>query len=129
MTEHREPNMVKWVGVRPGHNGEQIAKSNTVAGDTAIVHTVNAGKTFFLCYYDFIYSTRTADISGSLFVRNVADALVYTLSVGRINTTLYSMSAQSGLIIPIEIPTGFDICIISAGATTPVYAFIHGWEE
>jgi len=47
----REPNQVKWVGVLPGHNGEQVIAQAVADNSTVIAYTVPAGKILLLSHF------------------------------------------------------------------------------
>lgn len=125
---HRETNQVKWIGTRPGHNGEQVVKSNNAINATSIVHTVTAGKTFYLCLATFCLVDAVG--AGMLFVRNGADVAQYTIIRSDIETLVGSTSP---LLIPfnppIEIPASWDICVEATGVGCNANGFVFGWEE
>ena len=124
----REPNMVKWVGVRPGHNGIQVAKQNAVINATVIVHTVTDGKTFFLTTLTLSIEVPAAGYS-YMFVRDAGDVVAYFLGFIQCSAT----SAAGPLAVtfnpPLEIPEKYDICVGSTVALLTVGGFVHGWEE
>ena len=124
----REPNQVKWVGTRPGHNGEQVAKLGSAEGGTTIIHTVTLGKTFFLSALSYTSFSDATPITMGVLVRNGADVHQYSLIhelVALAHTNAFGMSYP----VPVEIPAGYDICAHSSGATGRASACIHGWEE
>ena len=125
---YREPNMVKWVGVRPGHNGTQIAKYAAVVNATAIVHTVTAGKTLFLCTATLGMSVASAG-SGILFIRDGADVLTMLLAALQWSAGGGLHSGPFTAYPPIEIPSGYDIVVESTAAVLTVVGSIFGWEE
>jgi len=125
---YREPNMVKWIGERPGHNGTQVAKSTFANNATVILHTVTAAKTFFLTHYNYEFDPTATGQEGRLLVRNVADVIQYDIvytAARSIDTDLVSGT----FVQPLEIPAGYDICLVSSALNAPVRVFIHGWEE
>lgn len=124
----RELNQVKWVGVRPGHNGTQVLKENYVSNATLVLHTVTAGKTLYLCSAYASYYISATGIIGRLFVRDVADFTVYSFSICN-SGALGQMESTPSYNPPIEIPAGYDICLISGAASMVIRAGIHGWEE
>lgn len=124
----REPNQVLWRGWRPGHNGTQIAKRAAKSNGTLIVHTVTAGKTFFLSHWRFRVDTTAAAHSGLFFVRDTDDITVYDIDDILMRTVGHYNNAVA-LFHPIEIPAGYDVCISSSDAALSSSAFIHGWEE
>ena len=128
MMKFREGNMAGWIGVRPGHNGEQVAKSNSVSGAIAIVYTVSVLKTFFLTHFTLGYYSVGAATNVAFYIRDAGDALVYTIF--GVNALAGWSKGFSGLLNPpLEIPAGYDICISTGGAAGLIQAFVHGWEE
>lgn len=126
--EFREPNQVLWRGVRPAHNGTQIAKDKTITNGTAIVHTVTAAKTFFLTAATFSVFGSAAAQRGELFVRDADDLnpyLIFLLGLGAAGHFSEGLPFNP----PLEIPAGYDVCIFSNDANLGAAAFIHGWEE
>jgi hypothetical protein len=125
---HREPNRVKWVGVRPGHEGTQIHKRGVATNAIAIVHTVTAGKTFY--FTGFVWFARASLAAAEVIgrIRNVADVTVidfidyYFFTVGQ-------LSICKSYWPPIEIAAGFDIVVYSTDATSWAALTIDGWEE
>jgi hypothetical protein len=125
---HREPNRVKWVGVRPGHDGTQVVKDDYTSTGAAILYTVTALKTLYLTHLTMEASTGAAISGADMWVRNAADVIQYYLSRQRLavsRETIFSTSFRP----PIEIPAGWDIVIGVGAVTAAVYGFIHGWEE
>lgn len=126
--EFREPNQVKWVGVRPGHNGEQVLEYAIAQNSTPILYTVPAGKVFYLCGY----SLNTWDTVGVATLRLV----IYDDTPAAWKYLQYLISsANSGQSItksywpPLEIPSGYSVRLESAVATATVRGSIHGWVE
>lgn len=127
MMSHREPNRVKWVGVRPGHDGIQVMKSASKGNGTLILHTVTAGMIFYLTFFTFnLYATSTGH-SAKLLVRDDEDVDQYNISTAAVSAIRYVLQACN-INPPIEIPAGYDICLVSNNAALTVYASIHGWE-
>jgi len=124
----REPNEVLWRGVRPGHRGEQIAKYASANNATVILHTVTIGKTLFLTAVSFQAATTTAGKSGILLVRDTSDVEKYKLFNFYL-TAVGGLSDSLSFNPPLEIPSGWDICIYSSATECVARTFIHGWEE
>ena len=124
----REGNQAKWIGARPAHNGTQIVKNANSNNAIAILHTVTAGKTFYLKGFALSWNASGSGNGAFLLVRDAADVLQYYLMIS------YSGAAGHGLCTrdysqPIEIAAGFDICIQSNAATLSAFCTIDGWEE
>ena len=124
VTVHREPNRVKWIGVRPGHEGEQILKSATVVNGNATLYTVPADKLLLLFNWGFSAGASAA-LSDYFLIRDELDATYLELFYSTIsaNTTV---STGGSMYLPMEIIAGYDFYLVSAAATTRVSAFIHG---
>lgn len=124
----RESNQVKWLGVRPAHNGLQVIKSlENVTNSTSILHTVTTGKTFFLSHWSFS-AYATAAGNAKLEFRNDVDITQYLIEKVDFNAAFYAWTSSSPK-CPLEIPADWDIVVVSANAFTFANAFIHGWEE
>jgi len=125
---YREDNKVLWRGVRPAHNGVQVAKSALATNNTVILHTVTAGKTLFLT--TMVYGTDPEAVGlCQMQVRNVADVVQYTIQNFIPRTTSTSFSGSITFNPPLEIPAGYDIILVSGIAMLDLNCFINGWEE
>ena len=120
-TVHREPNQVKWIGVRPGHNGEQylFLIDHNAAG---VLDTVPADK-ILLLYDWYISLVDVAAKACQVYMRDDAAANIgFLANLGTCAGTNTSHIAQS-LTIPIELPEDYDF-YINVGA--PARGYIHG---
>ena len=120
-TVHREPNQVKWIGVRPGHKGEEIIKNIDLAA-SAIVYTVPADKLLLL--FDWSIGIIQNVNNGSRLQLRTAVPVVYAelfYVTSGINTA--GQVASQSLNIPIEIPATYDIYVTCAVVTR---GYIHG---
>jgi hypothetical protein len=125
---YREPNEVRWVGVRPAHKGTQVAFNNTANNSTIPLHDVPSGKTFFLAGFTCNVNKGTGGGNGYLTVRDVSNVAQYHL----VQVPMFSAGHATycmSFVPPFEIPSGWDITIISDTAGLGVSAFIYGWEE
>jgi len=124
----REPNQVKWMGIRPGRNGTQIANSSSANNSTTVMWTVSAGKTGFLTYFSFSWRFTATGQTVWLVVRNAADVEQYSLIL--VASGAGDQGANScAFAFPIEIPAGYDIAVVSDTAGAAAKATIIGWEE
>lgn len=128
MMNFREANQVKWVGIRPGHNGEQIAKHHVAVNTTAIIHTVTSGKTFYLSSASYMIYYTGAGFA-IMSVRDLSDVAVYHLGMGYKAANDPTITLPISFPQPLEIPAGYDIYLQSLAADLHVFGFIHGWEE
>lgn len=124
----REPNQVAWVGSRPSHRGSQIAVHGGGSNGSNIIHTVSAGKTFFLTTLLGVVNTSATGTLAQIGIRNVSDVTQYFLfsstfdQVGQLPIPLNFWP-------PHEIPAGWDIFSFSSAGTLDISVFLHGWEE
>lgn len=124
----REPNQVKWMGVRPGHNGEQVLAYDTVINGAQVVYTVPAGKVFFLCEANLLsISNVTGKIA--LTIYDAAPALLLTL--GGISMIVAQSQGTDHYTYwpPIELPAGYSIRVESNIAGLEARSSIFGWIE
>lgn len=128
LMKFREPNMAKWQGVRPGHNGVSISKTGAAVNTTTTLYTVPAGKTLFLVSWDLW----TYGIGAGLFyaiLRDVSDGTVRYLGGGTLIANGEHQPNFGNSWPPIEIPAGYDIAVYSAAANLNVVFDFSGWEE
>jgi len=126
---HREDDLTKWVGVRPGHLGTQVTKYTPGStGLPVILHTVTQGKWLYLSFA--MLSASTWDVGGSadMYVRDTNDNVVYYFCAFNL-LGIQSIFAPMKFDPPVEIPPGYDIIVTKGSATSWVYGFIHGWEQ
>ena len=124
----REPNQVKWVGVRPAHNGEQITKFGNVTDDILVLYTVPSGKTFYLSSWQFEANTSASGVYGVIYITDASGATYYAIQ--RIGFNSVSQFADSGTFYPpMELPGGYSIKISSNSTSLIVRAGFFGWEE
>jgi len=139
-----EGNQVKWRGIRPvypveniqthpgifettvaGITRTHIAKSVEIDNTTEVIHTVTAGKTFYLCGFAMSADSGVDKIT-CLEVRNAADVVQYCLG-HLVTAALAVMQSSLAIIPPIPIAAGFDIALRTTNSDA--HAFIHGWEQ
>ena len=101
---------------------------NTAAGQTTVARTVTAGKTFYLVYAELsynatanaIYAFMTINASVALVMLSKTTATYYTTDTGQV--TLAPA-------VPIPLPAGTTINVISNAATLTAFLTVVGWEE
>ena len=124
VTVHREPNQVKWIGVRPGHNGEQILEHGTANNATVIIYTVPADKLLLL--YGFSYNVSgTAGNTGFLSIYTAVPAVHRHLVYGNFSANTVVAFGRD-FVIPIEIPAAYSVRVLSPAATKYVGVSING---
>ena len=120
-TEHREPNRVKWIGVRPGHEGEQVLIDIDDAVD-ADLYTVPADK--ILLIFGWSWSViQNAGVDATIEIETDAAAHYMWLSMVTGQAGAPSAESSQDKWVPIEIPEGY---VISINTTRQVYGHIHG---
>ena len=124
----REPNQVKWMGSRPGHNGVQVLENleAAVAGHTTI-YTVPVGSTLFLAYVHISSQSNSAAIRG-ISIYTGGGVLHRWLAGSYDLATYFLQGINEHFWPPIEVPAGYTIRAYSSGAVVYL-ATIHGWAE
>jgi len=124
----REPNEVKWVGVRPAHKGTQIFKDATAENGITVIHTVSSGKTLYLCEVMLrcIYNVTGW---GQLYVQDNNDIFVRDLCLINPIANTIKPTDHNHFWPPVEIPSAYDICVQSNAAGLIARGAIFGWEE
>lgn len=108
-----------------------IAKDNSIANGTVIIHTVTAGKTFYLenAFLNVSFAVAGAGQYGQLLVRDDSDTLQYLIYFLKHDNQTGAETATTHFKRPIRIPAGWDICALSTTANVGSHAFIRGYEE
>lgn len=136
----KEANEIRMLGILPSQGadpipvgkipdgGTQVLKYDNAENETTVLHTVTAGKTFYLSSA-VLSATFGADIAGrvQLFIRDEDDLN----AVHIINEQLAAYDGQAvpcSFCPPIEIPALWDICILSNLDNVFANCFVHGYE-
>ncbi len=124
----REQNRVKWIGVRPGHNGTQVYAANSVTHGTTTIHTVTAQKTLHITYWYVDVNSRLT--GGAVYLAARVDGGVF---IAFLDTETFSAAGHANtacpLTYPIEVPAGCVINIFSSSDNIDISAGFIGWEE
>ena len=124
----REPNQVKWMGSRPGHNGTQVLEySNSAVLNWVPIYTVPAGETFYMTFMSFTWQLSVNDI-WAVAIYNAVPAVWRYICLGRGVLTAGSLGWHESFWPPIEIPDGYHIYRYQAVNIAPCLC-IHGWVE
>ena len=117
----REPNQVKWIGVRPGHNGVQVFEEAYTNANLEF-YAVPADKLFLL--FDWHLGV-TGSAAGDAFlsIRDGVDAHYRYLALASGQAANPGGNTSQALWLPIEIATGFDFYVTTAVTCA---AYIHG---
>jgi len=124
----REPNQVKWQGVRPGHNGKQVYwNTSTFAIGELVIVPASATLRRFITYYDMMLNP-TGICIAQLRVYTDGDVLVWTF--GHIRNIVNGTSGdKTGTFNPpFELPIGWYI-VTSLSTGVSLETAILGWEE
>ena len=124
----REPNQVKWVGVRPAHNGEQLAINNNAQGTTITMYTVPTDQVAFVDLMVVTLDCNAANHISGVYVEDSGGTIIYRIIgtyVRDISTRVYPISFYP----PLELPSGYQIIISSDSSDLITRVFIHGWVE
>jgi hypothetical protein len=110
----------------------QVAGSGIANNSTVVLHTVTAGKIFYLnsCSLNVWMTGAGGVLEGYLFVTNAADADQYHLLhlTGYYGTPVESHNDALSFPVPLELPAGWKIKVITSDAVVKAAAFIHGYE-
>ena len=128
LMKFREPNQVAWIGVRPAHRGAQVTARAQADNTTVIVHTVTSGKTFFWTHLSNMVFSSAAGGNMQLYVRDDSDVTQYFLYSGA-NRLAHHSNWSDAFWPPIEIPSLWDIVVLSNNSFVVYNAFVTGWEE
>jgi len=128
LMEFREPNQVKWVGSRPGHNGTQILSYESATNGTGVIYTVPAGYTFFLCgIYGLLVAGANPGLGG-VFSYDAVPAIDIRLLM------LYAAANEiehrhMTYWPPVEIEAGYSLRSYSSAVGLMMRGTINGWIE
>ncbi len=116
-TVYAEHNQVKWVGVRPGVEGEQIVKSGEQANGTNVLYTVPAGKVL-LIFQTYVTGIATAASGGRAQLRHTTDvpATIYMFGNVLTNADNGGTSIVLARFVPYECLAGTLISLYSSVA-------------
>jgi len=127
LMKFREDNQVRWVGTRPGHNGEQVFESGQANNNTVILYTVPAGNTLYLCLVNYSVYFGIANTSKLMYYDG-------TPALWRTPIQMSGPVADNfGQVFhywpPLELPEGYSIRLFSGGVGLLVTGSVFGWIE
>jgi len=144
MTVPGESNQVKWAGMLPvrpeqalpvqpaawdtvylGNTRTQIIKSVSTTGGAAIVHTVTAGKTLYLCSVQLTSGWNISTVSW-IGYRDAGDVSIFDF-IRLQGNGVHSMSESVIFPMPLIIASAYDVYIASPLAD--ITGCITGWEQ
>ncbi len=136
----KSSNEVRMIGVIPSQgadpipvgkipdDGTQIAKGNDAEDETKIIHTVTAGKTFYLSLIVFSHSNNAVSSQrGRMFVVDDGNNLQYYI----VNTRCLTGDGKGfsiPFLPPLELVSEYAIKVVSDTADSIIWGFIHGYE-
>jgi len=124
----REPNQVKWIGVRPAHRGTQIIAYGSANNAIVILYTVTTGKTLFLSSWSCQISATAVPVACGFYLRDAGDVeatlflYLNMVSIGQLTETWQDC-------YPIEIPADYDLVLKTGDPGAIIRGSFHGWEE
>lgn len=122
---HHEDNMAKWVGVRPGHNGEQVGGYDGVANGDVILYTVPADKILLIFNWSLTANSAAAAVFAFLGIRDALDVQTHALGQLRLKNSMPN-SIVGSRYIPYEVPEGYDVYVSSNSADCSAYGTFDG---
>lgn len=123
-----ETNRAKWVGIRPGHYGEQVLNLAEAVNNTVVIYTVPVGKLFYLDWYDFLVTSNLVG-AGSMYIHSGAFAVVYLAYARTISSAGIMTDKSCSMFHPIKLIEGYSVKITSNVANYSIIGSIHGWVE
>lgn len=126
---NREPNMAKWVGTRPGHNGVQVVDSAQAEDAVVTWYTVAAGKVLFLCTYAVsVMNFAAVDVTCYSYIRDNTLAKTYYGIYGRVNDGDSKVPVHM-FNPPMELAAGSTFVHTTSAANVRIRSSIFGWLE
>lgn len=120
------------IGVKLLGHQTRVMKTGGAANTTTIIHTVTAGKTFYLEAFELnaydVASGETPTVT--MIIRDGADATVYSFVLrltGAVNG--YIQQTSLSLPTPIAIAAGYDVVVVSDSANCVPKLNIIGYEQ
>jgi hypothetical protein len=106
----------------------QVSKQAIATNQTTIIHTVTAGKILHLLNA-LLHLTAAAVGNASILVRDGSDVTVRHLAGVRVGATTQNDGVpQFNPAMPMEIPAGYDVCVVSSIAGLTAEGDIFGYE-
>ena len=127
LMKFREENHVKWMGVRPAHDGTQVLAHTTGVGGTApILYTVPAGMTLFITHLCVSFYAAGA---GTWHARvNPGGVSVY-LAMGLVIAGSQLAPIPLNYWPPIELEETRTLSLVLGAGMGSTYLCMHGWVE
>lgn len=124
----RAKDHVRWVGVRPAHEGTQVYATGWQgdAGNNSFYTVVDTLYITYLC----LTSSLSADVfaSASITIYTAVPA-VWRMIADQVFDKAGQQTSLIALPFPIEVPKDYTIRVVSSHANLGADAFFWGWEE
>jgi hypothetical protein len=124
----RERNMMKWVGVRPAHNGEQVLKTDSAAGAITALYTVPAGGVFYLTFASLVVAAGAAGWC-RLYIEDDVGATQIVLLGALMAANDEMVSSSVSFTYPIECLEDWVINVRSNAVGLNCIGNIAGWID
>jgi len=128
LMEFREPNHVKWQGVRPAHDGTQVLSEQYVINGTLPIYTVPVGQTFYLCTVGMACAIFAVGL-GIVGVQTDVPATIANLLYDNYVAGSHLPTKNVSFWPPIELPAGYSVFVFSGVPVLQMYGWAHGWVE
>jgi len=128
LMKFREPNQVKWQGVRPAHNGTQVLDRASATNGTTTIYTVPAGNVFYLCYVSLGYYAMAAG-TVQIVIRDSTAALRAMLYSDLLTGGFDGIGKASNFWPPVELDALWTVKISSSAPGLSVHGTVFGWVE
>jgi len=124
----REPNEVRWVGVRPAHRGTQVKAHGMANNGTVTIYTVSAGKTLFVTAMHVFMRCTSGTSANSIIWRDNKNDVWFVVgrpSAGAAGQAFACVNYNP----PFEVPAGCYLTVSTDQAAAYLSVSIVGWEE
>jgi len=125
---YREANEVLWRGVRPAHNGTQLIKRQPCTNQTVMLYTVLAGETLHLCSATGAIEAVAAGIV-TMAILDDGGVVQYYIMDEAVLAGQSGVTRSQTFWPPVEMPTDWQIRLISTAVGLQLQGSIFGWIE
>lgn len=124
----REPNQVKWQGMRPGHNGTQIIGYKAIINNIADVYVATGVKVAEITYMGLSANSGANAGIATLQLWDDGPAYLNTLMIIQLPVTSFEHLAV-GLPYPVELLEDWSVRVYSGAALLDARGCVLGWAE
>jgi hypothetical protein len=122
-------NASTYLGINQAVGKTIIVDEISVAGGTATIYTVSAGKTFFLLECTLAYYATTNNAGATIYKNLAGNVVLQMISSIDATKTVDSGHAELHFAMPIPFAAGDRIVVRSTVAGLTAYGTVLGWEE